>query len=167
MTNLWRLWGFCTAQCYHSKKCVFVQFLKAIFERCSENWQENARGWVHFEELKLYDKWSPSQMLQCIFSKSFQKSSNCRIVRYNQSQIFPSLKSGTKKEKTSTRTCLFSKKKVSFSLNPFINGSYNNTSTVKYYIPYLSVLDKKRLIQNLVENLRWKFLWKLFTALGG
>ena len=44
---------------------------------------------------------------------------------------------------------------------PFINGFYNNIYTVKYYIPYLSVLDKETRIQNLVKNLRWSFLQKL------
>ena len=33
-------------------------------------------------------------------------------------------------------------------------------STVKYYIPYLSFLDKKTRIQHLVKNLRWSFLRK-------
>ena len=52
-------------------------------------------------------------------------------------------------------------------INPFINSCYNNISTVKYYIPDLSLLDKKTRIQNLIKNLRWSFLRKLFAALGG
>ena len=52
-------------------------------------------------------------------------------------------------------------------INPFTNGFYNNISTVKYYIPYLSLLDKKMCIPNLIKKLRRSFFWELFTALGG
>ena len=55
------------------KEMRFVQYLEATIKRCSENWHEDARGWVHFEELKLYEMCSSSQTLQCIFFKSFQK----------------------------------------------------------------------------------------------
>ena len=48
-----------------------------------------------------------------------------------------------------------------------MTGFYKNISTVKYYIPYLSNLDKKTRIQNQVKNLNWSFLQKLFMDLGG
>ena len=40
---------------------------------------ERARGSFHFEELKLYWKWSSSQSFSFKFSESFQKRSDCRI----------------------------------------------------------------------------------------
>ena len=41
----------------------------------------------------------------------------------------------------------------------------HSVSTVKYFIPYLSVLDQRR-IQNFVRHLTYSFLQKLFTTLG-
>ena len=55
----------------------------------------------------------------------------------------------------------FFEAKCFLSLNSFINAFYSNISSAKYCIPYLSALDKKKRIQNLVENLRWIFLQKL------
>ena len=56
--------------------------------------------------MKLYLKWSPSQTYPCIFSKRFQRTSNCCIVEPNQSLIFPSLKRKTKKKRNSPGSCL-------------------------------------------------------------
>ena len=43
-------------------------------------------------------------------------------------------------------------------------GASHPVSTVNYFIPYLSVLDQRR-IQNFVRHLTYSFLQKLFTAL--
>ena len=75
--------------------------------------------------MKLYLKWSPSQTYPCIFSKCFQRTSNCCIVEPNQSLIFPSLKRKTKKKRNSPGSCL-----SFFEVNCFF---FFNTVYVIYY----------------------------------
>ena len=64
---------------------------------------------------------------------------------------------------TNYKTILYQPRKP-----PQVKNKFFPVSIVKYYIPYLSrLLDKKRHIKNLIKNLTWSFLQKLFTALGG
>ena len=70
-------------------------------------------------------------------------------------EIFPNLKRETKKQ-------TYEEAVFHFPIKIFLR---HNTYTVKYCVSNLSVLDQGR-IQNLVTNLRWSFLQKLFTALG-
>ena len=61
--------------------------------------------------------------------------------------------------------------KTQFFLMSIVKSIYkwllqHNISTVKYCIPYLSVLDQRR-IQNLVKHLTWSFAKNfLFKALS-
>ena len=61
---------------------IFGSNHKKVFRKLAGRWSSRR---VHFEELKLYEKWYSSGTLQLIFPERLQKKLNCRIVKLNQS----------------------------------------------------------------------------------
>ena len=110
---------------------------KVYIPRCPENCPKEKKiglgGSAIFLGVNCLEPYSTKP-----FSKNIgRKTSWCRIVKLNQSKIFPSLK-------TEKKVIFFFKK--CFLFFKFIyNNIYNNISTVKYSISYLSFLGKKTL----------------------